>query len=126
MEKLLEPQGEAIILDCTSCAEEVERTEEEIENILLSYLTSETPVNKICLNKMNRQGFKIRSTLPWSSKTLCEGEREKMRATVKERIKLRERATARAIDRETEREEATARDEGVETLGKRVRERDRP
>ena len=31
MEKLLEPQGEAIILDCTSCAEEVERTEEEIE-----------------------------------------------------------------------------------------------
>ena len=95
------------------------------QNILLSYLTSETPVNKICLNKMNRQGFKIRSTLPWSSKTLCEGEREKMRATVKERIRLRERATARAIDRETEREEATARD-GVETLGKRVRERDRP
>ena len=91
------------------------------QNILLSYLTSETPVNK-----MNRQGFKIRSTLPWSSKTLCEGEREKMRATVKERIRLRERATARAIDRETEREEATARDEGVETLGKRVRERDRP
>ena len=31
VEKLLEPQGEAIILDCTSCAEEVERTEEEIE-----------------------------------------------------------------------------------------------
>ena len=32
VEKLQEPQGEAIILDSTSCAKEVERMEEEIEN----------------------------------------------------------------------------------------------